>query len=425
MDAVVKVLGRNLFSVVEMMAKGVSWVSIVSLPFFIDISEFGVIALLYSMEIILCNLAVLGQDKYKLRNGPAVGDDPSYLIPLLFVLIISSPLLLWAYFGYKNSFSLIALLLVGTMFTVLNRVHVMEARVDNDVVTFSLHRLGALISRFGVFYLLLWQGIDPALAFMLGFAVSGFLVAAKKFLLTLPKVFQSPINGWPESTKSALYFGTPVAVHLLATSLLGNVDRFFINEYVGAHDVGVYAFSFMLASGVTFFYAALAVQIESSIYKYSEDEKRREYYIDQFGRYALCLVPVYCVALSVLAIVYEWVVGDFFEKTDLAVILVGVASFSMNIVYLKSSYRLYALKRSASISAVTVGACLVNVLLNWMLIPMFGIQAAAFGAFVSSTLLAMCMSMLSVSITGVKMPKVDIAIVLAAWLFSSGVLLFS
>lgn len=422
---VVKLVGKNSFSLVEMMARGIGWVSIVSLPLVIDISEFGVIALLYSLEIILCNVSVLGQDKYKLRYGCVSEVDPSYFIPLIFTSIISLPVLLVAFVAFNDRFVLISLLMAGSLLSVLNRVNVMEARVNNDVVSFTTHRLGALFSRFGLFFLLIFLDVDAPTAFMISFVASGVLVAGKKLFLTLINLFQGIVVGWPKETKNAFFFGGPIAVHLLATSLLGNVDRFFINEYIGARDVGVYTFSFMLASGMTFFYAALAMQIEPLIYKHSEDDSRREHYIDQFGRYALGLVPVYCITIGILAAAYEKVGGDFFDKVDIPVLLVGIASFSINIVYLKSSYRLYAFKKSASISSVTVGVCAVNMCLNWMLIPMFGIQAAAFGAFVSSTLLAMCMSMLSVSITGVKMPKVDIAIVLAAWLFSSGVLLFS
>ncbi|TKA90989.1 oligosaccharide flippase family protein [Halopseudomonas bauzanensis] len=415
-----KVLGRNLFSLVEMLSKGVGWVSIVSLPLLISVSDFGVVALLYSAEIILGNLGVLGQDKYKLRHGSEEGDDPSYFIALVFVAGVGILVLAWAYLFYQESFLLVGLLVTGTVFSVLNKIHTMEARVKGDIKDFAFHRFGILVFRFGLFYSLLLMNLDPALAFVVGFTVSASVFSLKRLITTFHYIFKGQVLARLGSINKALFFGAPVAVHLLAASLLSHVDRFFINKYIGAHDVGIYAFSFMLASGITFLYAALAVQIEPLIYKNSSDIDRREYYISLFGKWALLLVPLYAVALCVMGFLYDKLSGGFLDKIDPLVVVVALSVSVLNIIYLQSSYRLYALKKSASISAVTVISCVVNVSINWTAIPVFGIRAAVFSSLVSASLLAVAMSILSSSVSGLKKTKKDFIMLVGVWVFNIG-----
>src|SRR5690606_5499715 len=118
-------------------------------------------------------------------------NNSSYFIALVGSSIISCAIFIcWAnFYQNKELIASISFVLIGIIFSVLNRVYVMQARVDKNLLKFAYHRVGYLILRVVLFVGLLAFGFTEIFAFACSFALSSVMVAIRPFVLSISTFF--------------------------------------------------------------------------------------------------------------------------------------------------------------------------------------------------------------------------------------------
>ena len=184
--------------------------------------------------------------------------------------------------------------------------------------------------------------------------------------------------------KKALLFGIPLIPHFLAHWVLAASDKVILERYTSLQQVGVYSVGYLLGSIMMLFVAACnnAIFPLFGRAKPIDDSQTRTlakmttYYVLAISSIGLCIalfsreviylaVPVsYHKAVSIV----PWVVLGYF--------FMGLYSIPMGIVVL-------VISNTKPVSLYTTLAAVINIVLNILLIPRFGMKAAAITTAIS------------------------------------------
>lgn len=193
-------------------------------------------------------------------------------------------------------------------------------------------------------------------------------------------------------TKKLIVFGAPMMLNELSYNVLSYGDRYVIVSLSGTEALGIYTVGYnlamYLANIIVFPLSYTIVPIYVKIYHQEGLARTRDFLNGCLYYFLIALVPV-CAGFYALA-------PDLFvllasSKYDAAavfapVILVANLLLGMNSIF---NAGLYLQKKSGVLMGIMLAASAVNLLANFMLIPLMGLFGAAL-----STLLGCLLSML-------------------------------
>ena len=246
------------------------------------------------------------------------------------------------------------------------------------VMTLSLNILFIAYMELGVFGFV-WSKL---IANGLG---GGFLV-----LRTLPVL----TRGFERSAaRRLLTFGSPLIVAGVAFFLIHFSDYFFLNRVRSTHDVGLYEFAYRFPFLVTFLVGEPFGRVWSvSLYDLAKSDEWKEQFVRVLSWlvYALTAVGLGISVFSdeIIEIMARnpsfWAAAGVVPMLVLAYCLREVADFFRNMLYLN--------KRSGTVGRIALACAIVNIVLNLLLIPAWGVEGAALCTLVTWALyLAICL----------------------------------
>ena len=172
-------------------------------------------------------------------------------------------------------------------------------------------------------------------------------------------------------------FGMPLVPSALALWAINFIDRIFIAQYKGQAEVGVYSVAVRISSAIVFLMIAFRLAWPAFAYSIDDDREARRTY-----SYVLTYLLFVCTWVSVaLGVLAPWLVdwlarGPGFHRAADAVALLAFASTAY------AGYTVVAIgigrARQTQFNWVVSGAAaLVNIGLNFVLIPPYGMIGAA------------------------------------------------
>ncbi len=192
-----------------------------------------------------------------------------------------------------------------------------------------------------------------------------------------------------ELLKKTFSYGFPVMGWVLAVKILDLSDRFIIQFYRGAEEVGIYSANYTLVTMGILLVATplLSAAVPLIVHAWETGHQERiQRVISSFSRYYL----ITAVPVVMYTIVFSWeIVSVFLGKafreghTTIPYILLG--SFLWNFaMYGHKGIKL--LEKTRVMFVLVAICCIVNVVLNLIIVPRYGYQGAAFTTFVSFAL---------------------------------------
>ncbi len=199
-------------------------------------------------------------------------------------------------------------------------------------------------------------------------------MASETFMLALPSIIAS--------------FQTVVFIYM---------DRIFIKHYMGDSSVGVYTLGYMLGQGLSMVYEAVSQAILPKVYSDMNEnyEKARDELEDFSYRYYLGLVIITVIISALSPLIVALFSNDSYSDAS-AVMPFVMAGFMMGGFYKIPSLVLGYHKVVwfyPFLSAFSFG---MNALLNWWLIPLYGIVGAGFASFVGYFLNSLVIVLISI-----------------------------
>lgn len=187
--------------------------------------------------------------------------------------------------------------------------------------------------------------------------------------------------------KGVLIFALPLIPHYLAQHVMLGADRIMLSEMYSDVAAGIYA----VVSNVSLIASVIWGAVNASLIPFTFEKLNDKKYKD-----------VNNVVLPILAVYVLVCLGVTLVAPEILRILAPEEYYSgvfavppvMSVAFLVSLYNIYANiefyhKKSSGIAVATIVSAVVNIGLNYLLIPKFGVVAAAYTTLISNIVLVL------------------------------------
>jgi O-antigen/teichoic acid export membrane protein len=283
---------------------------------------------------------------------------------------------------------LIIVALAYTLFSQVSEVLLILWRVSYKTVKFGVFRVAKTVLDLGLSILLIvsfkmgWEGrIIPQLAVALFFAMSACIILFRSRFLQKPKIDK-------EYKKEILSFSLPLVFHTLGGNIIGFSDRFFILFMLGLGSVGVYSVGYQIGMVIALlqnsFNQAWVPFFFEKLKQNKKNEKRKIVKIT-YAYFALMLVLA-LVFYLLTPFIYDYFIGKSFE-TGASVVVWVLLGYAFQGMYKMVVNYLFYLKKTKLIAYCTLFTVFMNIILNYILISINGIDGAAQATLISFVVL--------------------------------------
>lgn len=227
-----------------------------------------------------------------------------------------------------------------------------------------------------------WGPLGLLFGIALGMLIPSLLLTYKSWLQFDESKFS------PELTNKLVIYGTPLAVSFLLDEVANVSDRYMLAWLLGEAEAGKYAVGYDLAgNSILMIMNAVNLAAYPMIAKLL-DTKGKEAALEYFKTYAVLLLGVSIPAVVGLSLVgpniVELVIGEKYQESVTlvlpwvasAVFFMGAGAFYMHLPFQLGNHNIGIVKIAGTIAVL-------NLILNYILIPRFGMQGAAIATLLS------------------------------------------
>ncbi|WP_412971510.1 oligosaccharide flippase family protein [Glaciecola sp. MF2-115] len=390
------------YGLAEAVSKSLNISVLFLLPLLVAVDEFGFIALMIITEQVLVMTLMLGQNTALLRFLPkfsnknrvfeAVRKSVIKRTLLIVVLLIFCLAYFVATLNFKDGVALV-LTLCTVPFLINIEITLAKYRAVDQVQSYVFLRLFFQILKI-VFVIVLFAygfslgSLSYSLGVLIAASISSFL------LLAFTEKSKTKFTSNKKVTKLFFIFGLPLGLQVGINIFYTVTDRYLLSYFVGLEDVSIYSFSYSVATTVLFAIQIVIISFISDVYKNS-------LVVDAFSElnklFARSLIFVGLLSLIIYLIVFPLILDiypDEYARGKEVVKWILISNL-FHVGYLFAFYRLTIVKKVKLIPIFTLGAFLVNLILNIVLIPIYFIEGAAVSTAISELFLFICLLLLS------------------------------
>jgi O-antigen/teichoic acid export membrane protein len=258
--------------------------------------------------------------------------------------------------------------------------------------------LGGKMMSVGLSLFLLVYVFHELYGFFVGVILAEFIGSIILFGWFFKKYKITPKKNSRELNLRLLKFGIPLLFSELSFLSMSNADKYIIVALYGETLLGLYSVGYALASYIgnilmfSLSYAIVPIYVE--IYEKDGKERTEEFLKKSMHYLIIAVIPM---ALGYFAISKELFLTLASEKYSAAatfspIILIGLFFLAMNSIL---NAGLYLQRKTMVMLLIMAIATILNIILNFILLPPFGIMGAAVAALItclSVTILTACIS---------------------------------
>lgn len=377
---------------IEGIAKAFNIILSLTLAAVLSVSDYGIVATLIAIELVITEILLLGQNSFILRFfriSELARFEKNY-IASKYIILVAAMLLLFAvalfpmkYFlseskpGIKVS---ILLLIFGIYLQANVILYLMYLRSIEKIRYYGVLRVSGQVIKFFVAVFFIWYSDNP-LYYPIGVVISGMLI----FLIILyqrteywkPTLFVKGGVEWCILSEN-LKFGLPIAIHGVAGASYSIIDRIFLAQLADVDAVAIYNFALIQGTSVFFFINILALTLMPKFYSADILGPTSKKYLNKFLLYSILGMMILSILVYyvIFPISLNFVPGRYESGLNILPII-GLAMMA-NCASNYAVYKLTALKRVKLLPVITVLSLCMNAILNYIFIPSFGIIGAAY-----------------------------------------------
>lgn len=222
--------------------------------------------------------------------------------------------------------------------------------------------------------------------------------------------------------KYSLVFGLPIIVHLLSGLILNSFDQIMINKMVGSYETGIYSFAYKVGMLFQMVIMGLNQAWVPIFYEKLRDDKYEE--IEETAQKFSYLVAGAALLITMLGPLLITVLAPESYSAALSLVPVIIVGFIFQYFYfMYINYAFYA-KKTSMIATITLSAGLINIGLNYWMIPIFGYAVAAWTTLITYALFFL-MQYVNVSYNIKGIQKIPLKVVVSPGLLAIILILVS
>jgi O-antigen/teichoic acid export membrane protein len=328
----------------------------------------------------------------------------SLIVAFIFIIFVEfSPV--WKFDDqFKSLLRCLALLII---FEPVINIFLSFLRAEQNVKLHSIIRVTRRYSKLIVtliFVLVFKLGL---LGFFLGCVLSDGIFALLLFILFLQQRKIRRKNFSLSLLKESIAFGLPLIGLELSALLLTTGDRYLIQYFLGSAAVGIYSVSTNLTAYIVDFFAEalrLAVMpLFISLWEKKGEQETQLFLSSVFRIYFMIGIPIIFALSFIGRDLVILIASEKFEAGHIILpfIVTGYVIHKANFLY---GAGLYIKKKTITLSIIIFGSAIINIILNIILIPIFGLLGAAMTTLTAYLLEALLLIKISFQTVSFKIP---------------------
>ena len=315
-----------------------------------------------------------------------------FTIQMISSLVMGVILFLLAPFLAENYFRNESAILIMRLFVVYIFLSVIFKILRNIFSGFQKFKLFSLMEPirmlttiiFLIIFLIYGKGVfSPILSLIIGWS---FVILL--FLPFLTKMFdfsKYKISKVKIMTGKILWFGLPLMFVGVSSKVISNIDTLILTYFSTLEQVGIY--NVILPSSLIFLFignslSTIFLPLSSSLWTKGMKEKLAYNLAKSYKYTLLFTVPIILATLIYANLFLDLFFGEAFVEGTAAfrVLLVGVLFYTLAVI---NNSVLSGIGKPRLVMKILLSASLINLVLNMILIPLFGIMGAAFSTSIS------------------------------------------
>lgn len=380
------------YTIGNLLIKGIVFFSLPIFTRILSPEDYGIVNTYTAYNAIFCMILGLSLHtsfraaKLKFTQEGELDRYTSSLLYVYLVGIVIGILLLqnisteFSLFQGTPSDVLVRLLVVDSVFTGV--LHLYNARIGLEYqykkylwMSFFLTSLSMILSIVFILFLFpnerymgrIWGGFLPLLCLV------------SYIVYTLIK--KAPVLPTYRFLRFGILYSLPLIPHGLALVLMGQCDRIMLQHFNGAYDVGIYS----LAANVSIILLVISQSLDSSwgVWFFEKMSNRR---MDDIYHKSSEYIALFTVIATVLVAAAPDIIQimsseEYWSAKDVVIILLWGNYFSF--LYLGIVHYEYFYNKTYLVLIGTVLSAMLNVVLNYYTIPLYGYMAAAYTTLAS------------------------------------------
>jgi O-antigen/teichoic acid export membrane protein len=306
-------------------------------------------------------------------------------------LIIASIMLLLIFLS-KNMVSKIytsidfypyyAIAILTTFFSIFAYVPKTYLRINERAKEFvSISLVQFLLTTGGILLFIVYYQ-QGALGMLKGKLI-GTIIAVPFFAIFTLRIINKTIN--PKILKESLVFSLPMIPSLFSAWILNLSDRIFIERYFDMHDVGIYSMGYQIAALTLIITGAFFQSYQPLFFKLanSNDQEDAKSKLFKYNSgYAIVMIfIVFFITFFSKEMITLFLNEKYYEAYKI-VPLIAIAYFISQLGGLLN-LSIYQVKKTKQLMYMVLGSAILNIGLNFLLVPRFGAFGAAYATILS------------------------------------------
>jgi len=360
---------------------------LILLPFYIcylRLSQIGTVTLFETLRDLLGLILGLGipfatiryceHSDYKAGSVLSTGLLATFFISLIAGLVIGlvGPYFLGNYMQYRDKMTFVVYgfqMVCSMMSAVFSGVW----RIRNEPFRYAIQEgLFTFVTFFGIVFVLLIA--KDKIFGIISVQALAFFIAVSYGIITLRNSYSKP--RW-DYFRQLIKYGSPMIFHKIGLRTSNYGDRFFIQAFVGSAALGLYAIAAKIAGAISIVIGVFQLGWQPFIIRYA-DKEDGAHHITFVGRAYVLVIFFVAVLVSLFGARF---VNFFAQGKNYAGVEKIIPVLSLGLVlytcYLVSSFGMMLREKTYYLPIATLSAASVNVILNLILMPIFGLVGAA------------------------------------------------
>ena len=374
--------------------KGLTFLLLPVLTFYLTKEDYGVLGLVTAISTMASIYVGFFPSGFLLARFAQYGKEKmaEYMHHILLLTIATTSLVLLILIGFQhyllpehleNKTILMVVITLYAMFTIFFRFIDTLLQVEQNAIKFAVLQTLQSVGSLGLGLVLIiefsygWKGKYYAELLILFFV---FIYA----IYYIVKNQYYKYNTDYKKLKELFVFLFPLTFSVLGLYLMGIIDRIFISNMLGLEAAGIYNVAITMAIIINMVYDAISKALNPILYEnlVKDQKDSRIKIVKLIYLYSFVCIAIFALFVLILPYVFHLMVNGKFEE---ALILIPILAVGFTFEGLRKVLEapLVFKHKVKSLATITLIAGLINIILNYFLIKIYGINGAAYATLIS------------------------------------------
>ena len=178
-------------------------------------------------------------------------------------------------------------------------------------------------------------------------------------------------------------YSYPMVVGLLSGWILNLSDRVFIERFLSITDVGIYSLAYKIAGILMISTTAINQAYNPIFFKIANDKnKNSKQILSVYNNYIILCIIMFAMIITMFSKEFIMLLGDKYQSAYalVSLIMVGILFSQVGGIFNRAYYQA---KNTFPPTLIGITTAIINILLNFILVPKYGSYGAAYSTIIS------------------------------------------